>query len=60
MNRQYFPGKEISSAEGAVQIVASGPSSDDKSIRNTLLAIMGSAKNLFGLLHHILFQIKKL
>lgn len=44
MNRQYFPGKEISSAEGAVQIVASGPSSDDKSIRNTLLAVMGSAK----------------
>ena len=44
MNRQYFPGKEISNAEGAVQIVASGPSSDDKSIRNTLLAIMGSAK----------------
>ena len=43
MNRQYF-GKEISSAEGAVQIVASGPSSDDKSIRNTLLAVMGSAK----------------
>ena len=30
MNRQYFPGKEISNAEGAVQIVASGPSSDDK------------------------------
>ena len=25
MNRQYFPAKEISSAEGAVQIVASGP-----------------------------------
>ena len=23
MNRQYFPGKEISNAEGAVQIVAS-------------------------------------
>ena len=23
MNRQYFPGKEISHAEGAVQIVAS-------------------------------------
>ncbi|MED2039174.1 cardiolipin synthase [Bacillus wiedmannii] len=44
INRQYFPGKEISSAEGAVQIVASGPSSDDKSIRNTLLAVMGSAK----------------
>ena len=44
MNRQYFPGKEISNAEGAVQIVASGPSSDDKSIRNTLLAVMGSAK----------------
>ncbi len=44
MNRQYFPGKEVSSSEGAVQIVASGPSSDDKSIRNTLLAIMGSAK----------------
>lgn len=60
MNRQYFPGKEISNAEGAVQIVASGPSSDDKSIRNTLLAVMGSAKNLFGLLHPTLFQIKKL
>lgn len=60
MNRQYFPGKEISNAEGAVQIVASGPSSDDKSIRNTLLAIMGSAKNRFGSLHHTLFQIKKL
>ena len=44
MNRQYFHCKEISSAEGAVQIVASGPSSDDKSIRNTLLAVMGSAK----------------
>ena len=27
-----------------MQIVASGPSSDDKSIRNTLLAVMGSAK----------------
>lgn len=44
MNRHYFPGKEIPDAEGAVQIVASGPSSDDKSIRNTLLAVMGSAK----------------
>lgn len=60
MNRQYFPGKEISNAEGAVQIVASGPSSDDKSIRNTLLAVMGSAKNPFGSLHPTLSQIKKL
>ncbi len=60
MNRQYFPGKEILDATGAVQIVASGPSSDDKSIRNTLLAVMGSAKNLFGSLHHTLFRIKKL
>ncbi|PEI47971.1 cardiolipin synthase [Bacillus pseudomycoides] len=44
MNTKYFPGKENSHAEGAVQIVASGPSSDDTSIRNTLLAVIASAK----------------
>ncbi|MBC6973813.1 cardiolipin synthase [Bacillus sp. Xin] len=44
MNREYFPGQGIPQAEGAVQIIASGPSSDDKSIRNALLAAMGSAK----------------
>ncbi|KEK23838.1 cardiolipin synthase [Bacillus gaemokensis] len=44
MNRAYFPGQGIHQAEGAVQVVASGPSSDDTSIRNTLLAVMGSAK----------------
>ena len=44
MNTKYFPGKEKSHAEGAVQIVAGGPSSDDTNIRNTLLAVIGSAK----------------
>jgi cardiolipin synthase len=44
MNTKYFPGKQNSHAEGAIQIVASGPSSDDTNIRNTLLAVMGSAK----------------
>ncbi|WP_312475006.1 cardiolipin synthase [Neobacillus sp.] len=44
INRDYFPERGIHQAEGAVQIVASGPSSDDISIRNTLLAVMGSAK----------------
>ncbi|MDR4190994.1 cardiolipin synthase, partial [Bacillus pseudomycoides] len=33
MNTKYIPGKENSHAEGAVQIVASGTSSDDTSIR---------------------------
>jgi cardiolipin synthase len=44
MNSTYFPNQGIHQAEGAVQIVASGPSSDDTSIRNALLKIMGSAK----------------
>ncbi|WP_285399376.1 cardiolipin synthase [Lysinibacillus sp. fls2-241-R2A-57] len=44
MDRAYFPAQGIQQAEGAVQIVASGPSSDDTSIRNALLKIMGSAK----------------
>ncbi|MDM5153428.1 cardiolipin synthase [Bacillus sp. DX1.1] len=44
INRDYFPGQGVHQAEGAVQIVASGPSSDDTSIRNALLAVMGSAK----------------
>lgn len=44
-NKTYFPYQGIHQAEGAVQIVASGPSSDDTSIRNALLKIMGSAKN---------------
>jgi len=44
MNRTYFPSQGIHQAEGAVQIIASGPSSDDTSIRNALLKIMGSAK----------------
>ncbi|MDM5187106.1 cardiolipin synthase [Bacillus sp. DX4.1] len=44
MNRNYFPGQGVHQAEGAVQIVASGPSSDDTSIRNALLTVMGSAK----------------
>ncbi|MFJ7980396.1 cardiolipin synthase [Lysinibacillus xylanilyticus] len=44
MDRTYFPGQGTHQAEGAVQIVASGPSSDDTSIRNALLKIMGSAK----------------
>ncbi|EJR11845.1 cardiolipin synthase [Bacillus cereus] len=44
MNTKYFPDRENPHAEGAVQIVASGPSSDDTSIRNTLLAVIGSAK----------------
>ncbi|MBE9914310.1 cardiolipin synthase [Paenibacillus donghaensis] len=43
MNRSYFPDHGVQT-EGAVQIVASGPSSDDTSIRNALLAIMTSAK----------------
>ncbi|MCJ8013640.1 cardiolipin synthase [Paenibacillus sp. KQZ6P-2] len=44
INREYFPNHEKHQTGGAVQIVASGPSSDDTSIRNALLAIMGSAK----------------
>lgn len=44
MDRAYFPAQGIHQAEGAVQIVASGPSSDDTNIRNALLKIMGSAK----------------
>ncbi|MFJ8519261.1 cardiolipin synthase [Lysinibacillus xylanilyticus] len=44
MDRTYFPSQGVHQAEGAVQIVASGPSSDDTSIRNALLKIMGSAK----------------
>ncbi|CAM4350823.1 cardiolipin synthetase [Bacillus manliponensis] len=44
INKEYFPSQGLQNAEGAVQIVASGPSSDDTSIRNTLLAAMGSAK----------------
>ncbi|WP_459502488.1 cardiolipin synthase [Bacillus sp. C1] len=44
LNRDYFPGKSIPSADGAVQIIASGPSSDDASIRNALLTAMTSAK----------------
>ncbi|MDR9857177.1 cardiolipin synthase [Paenibacillus sp. VCA1] len=43
MNRSYFPNQRAE-ADGAVQIVASGPSSEDTSIRNALLAIMISAK----------------
>lgn len=43
MNRSYFPDQGVP-ANGAVQIVASGPSSEDTSIRNALLAIMASAK----------------
>lgn len=59
INRDYFPGQGVHQAEGAVQIVASGPSSDDTSIRNALLAVMGSAKSQFGLQLHTSFQIKK-
>ncbi|MDZ5609979.1 cardiolipin synthase [Bacillus pseudomycoides] len=44
MNRGYFPGEGVPQAQGGVQIVASGPSSDDTNIRNALLAVMGSAK----------------
>lgn len=44
MDRAYFPSQGIHQAQGAVQIIASGPSSDDTSIRNALLKIMGSAK----------------
>lgn len=44
INKTYFPGKGILDSKGAVQIVASGPSSDDTSIRNALLAAMASAK----------------
>ncbi|MDR4442427.1 cardiolipin synthase, partial [Bacillus cereus] len=44
MDRQYFQGKEISNEEGAVKIVSRGLSYDDKSSRNTLSAVMGSAK----------------
>jgi len=44
MTKQYFPNYGVPDAEGAVQIVASGPSSHDTSIRNALLAAMGSAK----------------
>ncbi|MGG2130125.1 cardiolipin synthase [Bacillus sp. S2(2024)] len=43
MNREYFPMWTVD-AEGAVQIVASGPSANDKTIRNALLAAMTSAK----------------
>ncbi|MGE8203607.1 cardiolipin synthase [Heyndrickxia sp. NPDC080065] len=44
LTKQYFPNDGVPDAEGAVQIVASGPSSHDTSIRNALLAAMGSAK----------------
>lgn len=44
MDSTYFPNQGIHQAEGAVQIVASGPSSDDTNIRNALLKIMSSAK----------------
>ncbi|MFJ8530783.1 cardiolipin synthase [Bacillus sp. NPDC094106] len=44
INKEYFPDQGVLQAEGAVQIVASGPSSDDTSIRNALLKVMGSAK----------------
>lgn len=44
MDKAYFPSQGIHQAEGAVQIVASGPSSDDTNIRNALLKVMGSAK----------------
>ncbi|OXS75225.1 cardiolipin synthase [Lysinibacillus sp. KCTC 33748] len=44
MDNSYFPSQGTHQAEGAVQIVASGPSSEDTSIRNALLKIMGSAK----------------
>ncbi|MEH6890722.1 cardiolipin synthase [Bacillus sp. JJ864] len=43
MKKEYFPGS-TAQAEGAVQIVASGPSANDKTIRNALLAAMTSAK----------------
>ncbi|EJR54525.1 cardiolipin synthase 1 [Bacillus cereus VD107] len=44
MSRTYFPDQGLQKAEGAVQIVVSGPSSDDTSIKNTLLKVMGSAR----------------
>lgn len=44
INETYFPVTEFHEIDGAIQIVASGPSSDDTSIRNALLAAMGSAK----------------
>lgn len=44
MDRTYFPSQGTHQADGAVQFVASGPSSEDTSIRNALLKIMGSAK----------------
>lgn len=44
MNEQYFPIWKAPDAKGAVQIVASGPSANDKTIRNALLAAMLSAK----------------
>lgn len=44
MDNSYFPSQGTHQAEGAVQIVASSPSSEDTSIRNALLKNMGSAK----------------